>query len=244
MKNGPQFYDTHEVLQYYINHRASGIAPNENIEQPVLWDLIDDPTNLSVLDLGCGDARISKHFEKLKSKEYVGIDGSKLMVEQAQKNLVTNFSEVQQVALEEWNPTPQRFDLVISSLTFHYLEDLETVFTKVRQTLKSKGRFIFSVEHPVITSSNVSLANSPIRGAWIVDNYFVRGKRTVEWMGDTVTKYHRTFTDYLDLIAETGFSLTQVKESDPQMQNFEDVALWERRRRIPLFLFVSASKID
>jgi SAM-dependent methyltransferase len=241
-KRGPDFYDTPEVFQYYIDHRSSGQAPNENIEQPILLDLIGQTKELSVLDLGCGDARISKKFKDLGAKKYLGIEGSKRMFELAQKNIEFEFSEVQLAWLEDFKSTSEKFDLIISSLAFHYIEDLKLLFQKLHETLAPKGRLIFSVEHPVITSNNENLKKSPVREAWLVDNYFVRGKREDHWMGDVVTKYHRTIEDYLDLLSDSGFSLLRLRESDPPRSTFQDISLWERRRRIPLFLFLAAQK--
>jgi len=242
-KKGPEFYDNKDVLQFYMNHRSTGDAPNENMEHPLLWELIGNPNGLTVLDLGCGDARIAHQFRKLGAKQYLGVEGSQRMFELAQKNLKPGFSEVQLSWLEDLVSPAGHFDLVISSLALHYIENLKMLFDKICESLKPAGRFIFSVEHPVITSDNRSLDASPVREAWLVDNYFVRGERQVQWMGDTVTKYHRTIEDYLSLITESGFSLQSFREADPQRENFKDTALWERRRRIPLFLILAAKKI-
>lgn len=241
-KHGPNFYDEEKVFDYYSNHRLRTDTPNETIEQPILWDLIGNPKGLAVLDLGCGDARIAKKFKELGAKSYLGIEGSRRMFEKALTNVEAGFSEASQCWLEDFIPQEKSYDLAVSSLAMHYVDNVLTLMKKVHSSLKGGGRFIFSMEHPVITSSNKSLEGTTVRQDWIVDGYFERGPRNVQWMGDTVTIYHRTVEDYVNLVNESGFSLQGLKESDPDIRNFEDKALWERRKRIPLFLTIAALK--
>lgn len=241
-KAGPDFYDNPGVFEIYSRHRAKPDCPNETIEQPILWSLIGNPKGLRVLDLGCGDARVARRFKQAEAQQYVGLEGSKRMYVVAQRYVLAGFSEVKLVRLENFLPLDPNFDLVISSLVFHYIEDLAELFAKAYQSLKPGGRFIFSVEHPVITSCNRSLESSSLREAWLVDDYFDRGERRLNWMGDVVTKYHRTVEDYLTLLTDAGFSLQKFRESEPPPENFRDRELLQRRRRIPLFLILSAEK--
>lgn len=240
--HGPEFYDKPFVFDTYTAHRAKPGSPNETIEQPILWELIESPSGLDVLDLGCGDASASKKFRGFGARAYLGVDGSKRMIELAKKNVEPGYSKVILSWLEDYTPPENMFDLVVSSLALHYVADVGHLMTKIRRSLKPGGRFIFSVEHPVITSCNEALENSTLRQSWIVDNYFQRGPRQVKWMGDTVTKYHRTIEDFLNELSKAGLELERLRESDPPKQFFSDESLWIRRRRTPLFLFLSARK--
>jgi SAM-dependent methyltransferase len=241
-KHGPDFYDVQGVFEIYSSHRARPDSPNETIEQPLLWELIGNPAGLDVLDLGCGDDRVSKKFRALGAKSYVGIEGSKRMFNLARQSVEDGYSEVILSWLEEYVPPDNAFDLVVSSLAFHYVADLGTLMAKINRSLRSGGRFVFSVEHPVITSCNKALENTSVRQSWIVDDYFQRGRRQVRWMGDIVTKYHRTIEDHLNELAEAGFHFQCLRESDPPRHCFEDQELWARRSRIPLFLILAAAK--
>ena len=44
------------------------------------------------------------------------------------------------------------FDVIISSLAFHYVKDFESLANNISKWLKQGGEFVFSVEHPVFTS--------------------------------------------------------------------------------------------
>ena len=243
-KAGPDFYDNPGVFEIYSRHRAKPDCPNETIEQPILWKMMGSPQGLKILDLGCGDARVARKFREAKAGRYVGIEGSKRMYVMAQRYVLEGFSEIKLQRLEDFVPTDPTFDLVISSLVFHYIEDLEEMFLKVNQSLRPGGRFIFSVEHPVITSCHRSMETSRLRESWLVDDYFARGERRLNWMGDVVTKYHRTVEDFLDLLSRAGFRLERLKEAEPPAENFRDKELLARRLRIPLFLMISAEKIS
>jgi hypothetical protein len=59
-------------------------------------------------------------------------------------------------------------------------------------------------------------------------------------MSSNVTKYHRTVEDFVALVTHAGFLLESLKEAEPRKEFFSDDALLNRRRRIPLFLAISA----
>lgn len=109
------------------------------------------------------------------------------------------------------------------------------------KALRPDGRAIVSIEHPVITSNFASLADGR-RTTWLVDNYFKSGARVHTWLGHQVTKYHHTLEEYFDLAIDAGFELERVRESRPQKDNFLNEEEYERRLRIPLFLFIAVHK--
>ncbi|CAI5717325.1 unnamed protein product [Peronospora farinosa] len=102
------------------------------------------------LDLGCG----SGHLYKNLSIDH-GLGGIKKLVQcdSAEKlllrdNLETNtlLETTRLVADEEFLPFPSRhFDLVMSSLSLHWVNDLESTFHQVLDTLKPDGAFIGAV---------------------------------------------------------------------------------------------------
>jgi hypothetical protein len=61
-------------------------------------------------------------------------------------------------------------------------------------------------------------------------------------MGGTVQKYHRTVENYFSLLQQAGFTVEHLREAGPQHEHFQDTQLYERRKRIPLFLILAAYK--
>lgn len=82
----------------------------------------------------------------------LGIDLSEKMLDQAQKINQPAGVEYLRCALEDYAYPAETYDIVISSLTLHYIEDLSALFRKVAQTLRTGGEFIFSMEHPIFTA--------------------------------------------------------------------------------------------
>jgi cyclopropane fatty-acyl-phospholipid synthase-like methyltransferase len=162
------------------------------------------------------------------------------MVNLAKEQLVGTAGEVELARMEDWRYPKEQFDLVLSRLALHYVEDVSAVFARVFEALVENGRFIFSIEHPVITSSDKAWRERGPRQHWIVDDYFDTGIRETLWMNGEVIKYHRTIEDYFMTLREVGFVVDAVRESRPNPDLFTEPATYQRRKRIPLMLFFSA----
>lgn len=80
-------------------------------------------------------------------------------------------------AVEDFEYEPDTFDVVISSLTFHYLESFETVCRNVHRCLSKGGSFVFSVEHPVFTAYGTQ------------DWYYGADGQAIHWAGRPL--FHR-----------------------------------------------------
>ncbi|MBU5348048.1 class I SAM-dependent methyltransferase [Paenibacillus lautus] len=237
--NGSDFYDNDTNFENYMQRRQGQENANDTLEKPVIWQLLGDVSDQLVLDLGCGDAGFGVELLEKGCASYVGIEGSRNMVEAASSNLAGCNGTVVHTRLEDFAYPRDSYDLVLSRLAIHYLQDIERVLQCIYQSLKPNGRFVFSVEHPVITST---LQPSGTRTNWVVDNYFIEGYREQQWLGGTVRKYHRTVEDYFRAMQEAGFIVEQLRESSPVREHFIHEETYERRRRIPLFLFLAGRK--
>jgi SAM-dependent methyltransferase len=234
-----EFYDQEDNFQKYMARRQSQENANDTLEKPIMWELVGDVSDKNILDLGCGDASFGIELLNHGCSLYVGVEASHKMFQAASRTLEGHNGSVVQATMEDWAYPEEAFDLVISRLAIHYIEDVAVVFRNIYQTLKPNGRFVFSVEHPVITST---LQTSGTRTHWIVDQYFVNGYREQQWLGGTVHKFHRTIEDYFVAMQEAGFTVEHLRESRPRRNNFLNQETYERRLRIPLFLFLSGKK--
>jgi SAM-dependent methyltransferase len=240
-KNGPEFYDDDVVFETYMSGRETRVdSPNETLEKPVFDELVGNITNLRILDLGCGNAAFGLEALQQGCHSYVGIDGSNKMVAAAKEKLAGTHGTLVHASIEDWQYPVRQFDLVTSRLALHYIAEVAPVFAKVYEALVEGGRFIFSVEHPVITSCDRAWQNPGPRQDWIVDNYFETGPRLTHWMGGEVIKYHRTIEDYFAALRATGLVVDALRESRPERARFREEVTYERRKRIPLMLFFSA----
>lgn len=242
-KSGPEFYDDEAVFATYMTGRESRLDnPNDTLEKPIFDELVGNLRGLRILDLGCGSGGFGLEALERGGQSYVGIDGSENMARAAQKKLAGTRGQVICASMETWDYPSRQFDLVTSRLALHYVAEIEPVFVNVHRALTEGGRFVFSVEHPVITSCDRGWQTKGPRQDWIVDDYFRTGARQTKWMGGEVIKYHRTVEDYFIALQSAGFRIDSLRESRPQRARFHEEATYERRMRIPLMLFFSACR--
>ena len=160
----------------------------------------------------------------------------------AVQTLAGTAGQVIHQSIEQWAYPPAAFHLVISRLALQYIDDLATVCRDVFHALVPGGVFVFSVEHPVITSCDRGWPTGTLRQDWVVDDYFTPGLWVTNWLGGTVQKYHRTIEDHFVLLQQAGFAIEQLPEAQTQRDYFHNQETYERRKRIPLFLLLAARK--
>jgi SAM-dependent methyltransferase len=240
--DGPSFYDDAQVFATYMRHRSRDETPNDTLEKPDLLDLIGSAVGLRVLDLGCGNAEIGRELLAAGSQSYLGVEPSRNMAREARETLTGTGGWVEEATIEAWGYPPDAFDLVISRMALHYVEDVEAAFRQVFRALSSGGRFVFSVEHPVITSCDRGWPEGSKRQDWIVDEYHVSGRRVTRWMGQDVVKYHRTLEEYFGGLQRAGFVVEALREARPRRELFLREETYARRLRIPLMLLMAARK--
>jgi len=240
MTTGSDFYDEEDVFDYYMKSRQRATNPNDTIEKPAFMDVLGDFKDKHILDLGCGAGGFGVELIKDGCASYTGVEASARMATIAKEQLEALGGTLHESSMEMWNYPKNTFDIVISRLALHYIDDVSVIFEQVRASLKPNGRFIFTVEHPVLTSHNEALVKTGgKRLNWIVDNYFLSGERDITWMGSNVLKYHRTIEDYFIKLQQAGFTIQHLREPRPQRELFADEAEYKRRMRIPLFLLLS-----
>ncbi|WP_026908137.1 class I SAM-dependent methyltransferase [Paucisalibacillus globulus] len=214
-------------------------------EWPVLKELIPDLRNKHVLDLGCGFGWHCRYAREQHASSVVGVDISEKMLQKA-RNL-TNDPLISYIRkpIEDLNFTDSQFDVVISSLAFHYIESFESICKNVYDCLKPGGTFVFSVEHPIFTSRKEQDWHYDEQGNrlhWPVDNYAQEGLRETTFLTDNVTKYHRTLSTYINDLIQAGFNVKAVKEPMPTDIIEKNMPEMKDENRRPMFLIILAEK--
>jgi SAM-dependent methyltransferase len=242
VSKGSELFDNPAVLQQYLEHRESRDNPNDTMEKPVILELLGGVNGARALDLGCGDGRFGRDILDRGATSYIGVDGSPKMVALAEDNLRGSAAQIIREDISTWTYPRETLDVVLCRLALHYVKDLASVLHQIQVCLVPGGRFILSVEHPVVTSCDRGLPPGNIRQDWIVDNYFNIGQRVTRWMGELVVKYHRTVEEYFVSLQKAGFVIEQLYEGRPALQAFSARDEIERRNRIPLFLILAVRK--
>lgn len=237
-------YDNPVFFEKYSQMNRSQNGLKGAGEWPELEKLLPDFKGKSVLDLGCGYGWHCIYAAEHGASYVLGTDISQKMLEEARKKTESSVVSYQCSAMEDLKLEQKTFDVVISSLAFHYIEDFTLLARNIYDWLRSGGDFVFSVEHPVFTAygtqdwfygENGEILHFP------VDNYYYEGKRTAAFLGEAVIKYHRTLTTYLNTLLETGFHIRHIVEPKPP-QDMMDVPGMKDEMRRPMMLLISAKK--
>ncbi|WEG14478.1 class I SAM-dependent methyltransferase [Pullulanibacillus sp. KACC 23026] len=239
---GSSVYDHEDFFTNYMKRRDRKDSPNKAIESPIIFELIGDFKNKTFLDLGCGDASFGKELLKQGAGFYNGIEGSEKMVKAAELNLAKENGTIHHETMESYSYPANQYDMVTSRFAIHYVSDIDILFRNVHKTLKDNGKFVFSVQHPLTTSSFLSKQTGDRRGNWIVDDYFLEGVRKEPWINQMVVKYHRSIERYFKALTEAGFSVVDLREGTPKREYFSSDEEFKRRQRIPVVLVFSCVK--
>ncbi|MFD1204612.1 class I SAM-dependent methyltransferase [Sporosarcina contaminans] len=214
-------------------------------EWHMLKELIPDLKNKTVLDLGCGFGWHCRYAREQQANFVVGVDISEKMIQRAIKMTNDLLISYIQSSIEDIDFQDSQFDVVISSLAFHYVESFQAICKKVYDYLKPGGSFVFSVEHPIFTSRKEQDWHYDEQGNrlhWPVDNYQIEGIRETLFLNEDVTKYHRTFATYINDLIDAGFMVRAVKESFPSNEMLKGNPELEDENRRPMFLMILAEK--
>src|SRR3989440_3412978 len=98
--------------------------------------LLPDLRDKKVLDLGCGFGWHCRYAREQQARSVVGVDLSEKMIARARESTNDSSIEYRRLAIEDIDFSAEEFDVVISSLAFHYVEPFDIVCRKVHHCLK------------------------------------------------------------------------------------------------------------
>ncbi|TWT13138.1 class I SAM-dependent methyltransferase [Planomicrobium sp. CPCC 101079] len=137
-----------QLAAIYANTVDSGSLFNSEYERPaMLAHLPADLVGKKVLDAGCAAGWYTEQL-LAKGADVAAVDISPEMVRSAKQRVGTK-AEVLCLDLEKGTPfKTASFDVIVSSLTLHYLKNWEETFSEFHRILKPDGVFLFSIHHP------------------------------------------------------------------------------------------------
>lgn len=237
-------YDNEQFFGQYSQMSRSVNGLKGAGEWHVLKAMLPGFTGKRVLDLGCGFGWHCQYAVEHGAVSALGIDLSDRMIEEAKIRNASPLITYRCMAIEDFDFQPDTYDVVISSLTFHYLESFGDICECVKRCLTAGGTFVFSVEHPVFTAYGnqewyYDETGKPLH--WPVDRYFTEGMRKATFLGEEVVKYHKTLTTYVNSLIRAGFEITGLIEPEPDESMMDIPGMRDELRR-PMMLLVSATK--
>lgn len=206
---------------------------NALYERPTTLSLLPDVAGKDVLDAGCGPGWYADWLAR-QGACVVAVDCSRSMVELTGRRLGARVRVLQgDVRNLRGLVLDEAFDLVLSSLALHYLDDLSEVFVEWARILRPGGALVFSTHHPIHQAS--LLDPGYLRPALIEERW--------GWLDETMRYYRRPLRDLTEPLASAGFVIERICEPTPtEALRVSDPKGYDLLCRVPAFIFVRARK--
>lgn len=225
-----------EMAEYYYEY-VDTKPFNAYYERPATLSLLPDVEGKKVLDAGCAAGWYTNWLLE-KQASVIALDFSPSMVEMTKKR-VGNKAKVIRADLND----PLSFiedesvDIVLSSLTLHYLKNWDGVLSEFNRILKKSGCFVFSVHHPFM---DFTVFNK--------ENYFLTELLNDEWETNKgrvkVQFYRRPLSEIIRSVIDAGFIIEKLLEPMPVEQfKIEQPDTYERLTKKPQFIFFRTIKL-
>lgn len=224
-------YDDPALAASYARVTAANAA-NAAYERPAVRALLGDVRGLDVLDAGCAAGEHSAWLVEHGAR-VVALDTSDAMVRLARERLGERARVLQADLAQPLPFASASFDVVLSSLTLHYLEDWSAPLREMARVLRSRGRLVSSTHHPFMMPDAVK----DYHAVQLVEE----GWRAFADEPVPVRFYHRPLQRIVHDVLGAEFVLRAVIEPRPTAEaDARDPRLAQRFRTEPGFLIVDA----
>lgn len=237
-------YDQPEFFDGYSRLARSIDGLNAAAEWSAMRALLPDLRQRRIVDLGCGFGWFCRWARQQAASHVLGLDLSENMLARARSTTSDPAVTYQQADLEQLILPASGFDLAYSSLAFHYVKDVERLFTMLHASLVPGGHMVFSTEHPIYMAPAKPgwQIDQNGRKTWPVNQYAVEGPRMTDWLAKGVVKHHRTIGTTLNALIRSGFTIAHVQEFCPTKQQIAAKPELADEQERPTFLLVAAHR--
>jgi 2-polyprenyl-3-methyl-5-hydroxy-6-metoxy-1,4-benzoquinol methylase len=240
-------YDDPDFFAGYAQLERFGAGWTKAYEYPAFMALLPDVAGKRALDLGCGAGRLAHHLAERGAAEVIGVDLSEKMLEIARAECSHPRLTFQRASMEEAAFPPERFELVVSSLAFHYVADYADLCRRIASWLTPGGVLVFSTEHPVYLSRATAEGWNPESTgqprAWALHRYGEEGLRKESWIVDGVRKHHRMVSTLVNGPIEAGLTVERLVEPMPDAATLRRRPDWAQEVNRPFCLLIRARKV-
>lgn len=119
-----------------------------DLEEKAARSMLKEAYFNTILELGSGTGKNTKWLAE-KCDKLIGLDFSEEMIKKAKQKIQLDHVDFkQQDLMEDWNISKNSIALVSCSLVLEHVEDLNPIFKKVSEVLKTNGVFYLGELHP------------------------------------------------------------------------------------------------
>lgn len=213
--------------------------------------LLGDVRGSRILEIGCGGGQCCIAFAR-QGATVAGVDLSDDQIAFA-KNLAAkegaNASFYQGDAVELSGFEEGDWDVIFSTYSFQYIEEMEACLAACARVLTPSGRLVFCLDHPFRDcfhdDEEDETAIYPVR------SYFDRSpmRWTFSNSGVEMVSYHRSVAAWCDMLAAAGFRLVRLLEPEAPTEMLdeiwpEDGALASMRSVPQTIIFVAEKRAE
>lgn len=210
MNHNQLAYDRYALKYHEKRKSEEDNLWNLYLDRPMIERFLGEPSpGMTVLDLGCGSGLLTRWL-KAKGLNVQGLDFSHGLIDIAKKeNPDITFTTSNIIS----TPYPvESFDIIVSGLVLHYVQDLCTVFSEVARILNTNGVFIFTMHHPFDEVLEVSRSDKTYQAT--AQPYFHNDQYTWKMLdGMQLVSYHHTFETIAEGLFKNGFIIERIAES-------------------------------
>lgn len=173
----------------------------------------------TILDIGCGTGKNTATLNtNFRHATITGIDPKATMISHAKNTYKDiNFSVK---TLEDFNPSPSQFDLILSNATLHWCKDWDIVSKKLAELCCENGQILFSYFGPktfqelnhclkAISNEKWATAADNFTPYGDIEPYLKREFKGVDAYTLQITETHETVMDLLKKIKATEVNTHQ-----------------------------------
>ncbi|MCH4191457.1 MAG: class I SAM-dependent methyltransferase [Butyrivibrio sp.] len=240
-------YDNEVFFSGYKGIRDQEVNANVLFEIPNFFEMLPSVEGKKILDLGCGFGEHCKRLVELGASSVTGIDISVKMLEIAQKENADSKITYIHMPMEDISTLNDHYDIIVSSLAFHYIEAFKPLIVDIYRLLTEGGVLVFSQEHPFSTCyrNGFERWTKDENGKKLYLNlceYGIERENESKWFVDNVKKYHRTFSTIVNTLADAGFSIEKMVEPTPDETILSQYPGYRDLFHKPDFLLIRAKK--
>lgn len=239
--------------------RAGYDVYRDALNTPAFLDMLPDVSGLRGIDLGCGEGTNTRALAQAGAR-MVAIDIAPSFVEaaravEAAEPLGIDFRAGDATRLDF---PDGHFDFATAFMSFMDMPDQALALAEAHRVLVDGGFLQFSILHPCFAPPHRKTLRNDRGDVYAVEvaDYFRRTDGEVEtWTFGAapadvkerhdpfqVPRFHRTLTDWVDMIGQAGFTIETIGEPMADEQSARDHPAVADTRVTPLFLHIRVRK--
>lgn len=230
----------------------------EHFNNPAFLKFIGHLKGKKVLDAGCGEGYNTRILAR-KGAKMTGIDISQKFIRLARQAEIKNPLGIRYEVASFTNLSvfeDKSFDVAVSFMALMDSPDFDRATQEIFRVLRQGGNLIFSITHPCFNTKGFNWIRDE-QGNCIkltVSDYFADKPRLERWRFShgpipddikpfVVPRFHKTLSEYFNVLIKVGFILKEIKEPRPSAEACRKHPWLKRwRSHAALYLYVRAEK--